>query len=237
MSVMFLCEQFVRDFWVKDYNCIVSERFCKLVESQLRAIIFNTCGLKPSSQIGVWYEKSRNSKVFYEVGTNSKLNLDFSISGWLFPFSLCWRSKTGPIITPDMEDFDEADLEFWAEGLEPEKYWAKIRELNADLPLRAKDYPFALEFSGFAVCMDITISLSDESRAAAIVQALYTLLEKHEAASEKKGGALGFVHNFGATIDGNQILFRLDSGSAGFPVFKKLLKTLAKFPEVEKVAW
>lgn len=239
MNEFFVCQAEVIKSYSEFYKwkVVLSLKFCHLVNKQLSYIIKSETGLVSSSSIGIAGAKSDNKNEFYEKGIVSKLNLILGVMAWGYDFSLCWRSKTGPIVTPEMEDFDEADLEFWAEGLEPEKYWAKIRELNADLPLRAKDYPFALEFTGFAVCMDITISLSDESRAAAIVQALYTLLEKHEAASEKKDGALGFVHNFGATIDGKQILFRLDSGSAGFPVFKKLLKTLAKFPEVEKVAW
>ena len=77
--------------------------------------------------------KQRNNLPIYQPGLVSKLNLVL----WIMPeyndnIRFCWKSKTGKIITPTDEHFDEEDLECWLEGLKPNEYWAEVApEKNA----------------------------------------------------------------------------------------------------------
>lgn len=61
-------------------------------------------------------------------------------------------------------------------------------------------------------------------------------LKKHNDVSEAKGRVNGVVHHCeGAVVEG-MVRFRIDVGSAGVVFIRKLLKTLAKYPEVKEVA-
>ena len=60
-------------------------------------------------------------------------------------------------------------------------------------------------------------------------------IEKYNDKSQKQGNKFGVAHNSSANIEGKKIEFWIDIGSAGAVLIKNLLKSLAKFPEVEEV--
>jgi hypothetical protein len=98
-----------------------------------------------------------------------------------------------------------------------------------------KNLPYELNVFGIAMHMGLIINLTDTTNAAEIIKQLAEEVEKHNKKSEIKERAYGVVHNCFGELKGNEVLFRIDVGSAGVVFVKKLLRLLAKFPEVREV--
>ena len=231
----FYCTPEIRIIWNK-HNVYFSEKFCNYFSDKIKEIFEREAGIKPSYKIGLSITKPFNVDKMYEVGEVSRINTALTIlPEYDGNISFCWKSRSGKIIKTTDEDFDETDLECWIEGLKPKEYWDYIGGEKDDHPFKIKNLPFELKVYEFGVHMGISILTTDNKTHQAIKNKLADVIEEYNNKSEKSNGSLGFVHNSSATSENNMLLFRIDVGSAGVLIIKKLLKTLGKFEEVKKV--
>jgi hypothetical protein len=229
------CNEDFRKIWNR-YGVYFSESFCNFFADQIQEIIYRQAGLKPSFKVGLSLEKQQNDQSMYEPGVISKINTVISIlPDFTDNISFCWQSKSGKIIKPTDENFDEEDLVCWIEGLKPEVYFQQLNSVSTDHPLKLKNLPYTLIVKGFGMHMGLEITLTDISLGEMIIHQLSEVAQKHNDVSEAKGRVNGVVHHCeGAVVEG-MVRFRIDVGSAGVVFIRKLLKTLAKYPEVKEV--
>jgi hypothetical protein len=229
------CTDSFRVMWNK-YGVYFSEKFCHYFSQKIQEILYQEAGLKPSYKVGLSVFRPHHDLPMYEPGPVSKINTAISILPMFNDsISFCWRSKSGKIVHSYDEDFDEDDLECWIEGLKPALYLEALTTVNIDHPLKLKDLPYELTVYGIGMHMGLTIELEDPGKAAEIIEQLGDEVERHNQKSEAKGRANGVVHNCSGHIENNTVIFRIDVGSAGVVFIKKLLRLLAKYPEVKKV--
>jgi len=234
------CEPWYRSCF-EELGLTLSESFCAYNVRMVSNIVQTEASLKPSSRVSLslmryTHEWDWPGRSMYEPGEVSRINTALSILPGLHdPISFCWRSKSGKLVKPTDESFDEADLECWIEGLKPKLYWDYLNQVHNDYPFKVKNLPFPVVVTSFDTHCVLQIALRNPAVSEDIVLALSNTIEKHNLASEKKDRANGVVHNSWAEMDENLLCFHIDLGSAG-PVFiKKLLRTLAKFEAVKKV--
>jgi hypothetical protein len=229
------CTESFRVMWNR-YGVFFSEKFCNYFSDNVQDICFREAGLKPSYKVGLSAGRPHHDLPMYEPGPVSKINTAISILPMFNDsISFCWRSKSGKIVHSYDEDFDETDLECWIEGLKPALYLEALTTVSTDHPLKLKNLPYELSVLGFGTHMGLTIELADAGKAAGLIKQLGNEVQKHNQNSEAKNRASGVVHNYSAEIKENDILFRIDVGSAGVVFIKKLLRLLAKYPDVKKV--
>lgn len=116
-----------------------SKKFCLFYSENFENIFITLTGIKPSSKVSITRPNRDNSPQLYEKGIVSKINPVL----WIMPdyyddISFCWKSKTGKIVQPWDEEFDENDLECWMEGLKPTEYWKQIATEKSNIPLLPK---------------------------------------------------------------------------------------------------
>ena len=225
----------MKGIWNK-YGVFFSSQFCNYFNSNLESIFFNATGIKPSFKVTIGGFKQHNEIPMYQQGLVSRINIVL----WIHPefmddISFCWQSKSGKQIQPSDENFDESDLECWVEGLKPALYWKEVATEKKNHPFQVKNLPYLLKVYGFGTHMGLAIKVSNISNASAIILKLSDEIEKYNDKSQEQGNKFGVVHNSSASIEDNKIDFRIDVGSAGPVIIKNLLKTLAKFPEVQDV--
>jgi hypothetical protein len=231
---------YCHDEWLRNgfsrYGLFFSEAFCHFFSEKMEQLFFTSTGLKPSSKVTLAGYKQPNDLPIYQSGLVSKLNLVL----WIMPeyndnISFCWQSKSGKIIKPTDENFDESDLTCWIEGLNPDVYFQQLNSVSTDHPLKLNNLPYTLIVKGFGMHMGLEITLTDISLGEMIIHQLSEVAQKHNDVSEAKGRVNGVVHHCeGAVVEG-MVRFRIDVGSAGVVFIRKLLKTLAKYPEVKEV--
>jgi hypothetical protein len=231
----FYCTEELKKIWNK-YDVYFSEQFCNYFSRSIKEILYREAALKPSHKVSLSLFKQHNDKPMYEIGLVSRINTAVSIlPEFIGNISFCWKSKSGLIVHTYDEEFEETDLECWIEGLQPKLYWEQLTTVKIDHPLKLKNLPYELNVFGIAMHMGLIINLTDTTNAAEIIKQLAEEVEKHNKKSEIKERAYGVVHNCFGELKGNEVLFRIDVGSAGVVFVKKLLRLLAKFPEVREV--
>jgi hypothetical protein len=232
----FICSDDLITCWNK-HGVYFSKKFCNFFSNKSEEIFLREAGLKPSFKVGysvIGY--SLEQIKMYEPGLISRINTFLVIlPEFEDKISFCWKSKTGKIIHTYDEDFDEDDLECWIEGIKPQLYREMAYGKINDHPFQIKNLPYQLKVRGFGTHMGLTIQLLEKSRSEIIISTLGDVVEKHNQASETKNRANGIVHNCYGEVNGNEIIFRIDVGSAGVLFIKKLLRALAKFSEVKEV--
>jgi hypothetical protein len=234
-SRFFHCSEEMRGIWNK-YDVYFSKKFCNYFADSVKEIFYREAGLKSSFKVGLSLFRENDNLPMYEPGPVSRINTAISIlPEFIDPIVFCWKSKTGLIVHTYDEDFDETDLECWIEGIKPALYLQQLTTVNVDHPLKLKNLPYELAVYGIGMHMGLTTELTDVGNAAEIIKQLGDEVEKHNQKSEAKGRANGVVHNCSGEVSGNEIIFRIDVGSAGVVFIKKLLRLLAKHPEVKKV--
>jgi hypothetical protein len=232
----FYCHDSMRTLPDEVADVYLSLKFCNWISTHFTELMQKEAGLTPSSKVNLAWGNYLHKVPMYEAGTISKLNVELIILPMWFrdAISFCWRSKSGKIVHTYDEDFDEADLECWMEGLKPQLYLEQVSKVSTDHPMKVKDLPYEFVVYGFGTHMQLAITLSNED-SSPVAEALSAEIEKHNEKSEAKGRAMGVIHNHYFEKEGNQLVLRIDIGSAGVAFIKKLLNKLATFPQVKKV--
>ncbi len=231
----FYCTDVMRAIWNK-YGVFFSPQFCNYFNTNLKSLFFNATGIKASSKVTIGGFKQHNEIPMYQPGQVSRINIVL----WIMPeymdnLSFCWQSKSGKIINPSDEGFDESNLECWIEGIKPSLYWKEVATEKKNHPFQIKNLSYPLKVYGFGTHMWLYIKLLDEKNASRIIQDLAEEIEKYNDKSQQQGNKFGVAHNSSASVEGKKIKFWIDVGSAGVVLIKNLLKSLTKFPEVEDV--
>lgn len=237
MSAKFYyCEnEYLRDFW-KRWDVFFSPAFCRFFSENFEDAFFKATAIKPSQKVSLSGGKQQNDLPMYEPGSISKLNLLL----WILPeyednISFCWKSKTGKIVKTTDEDFDENDLEYWIEGLKPAEYWKQIATEKKSHPFEIKNLPFKLTVFEWGTDMGLTIKLTGDANHISLQNAISTAIELYNKKSEENFRKDGLVHNYHFETDAEVFLLRIDTGSAGINIIKKILKELAKLNGVNEV--
>ena len=190
--------------------------------------------LKPSSKVTLAGYKQRNELPIYQPGLVSKLNLVI----WIMPefndnVSFCWKSKTGKIIKPTDEDFDEEDLECWIEGLKPDEYWKQVATEKKSHPFQIANLPFELKVFGFGV--DTVLRIYFTGNKEEIEQVISETIEAYNEKSEALNRKNGVVHNCRIFYEEPILTASVDTGSAGTRIIKQILKSFKKLKGIKKV--
>jgi len=213
---------------------IFSKNFCNFFAETFTKIFVNTTGLKPSSKVTLAGYKQRNELPIYQPGLVSKLNLVI----WIMPefndnVSFCWKSKTGKIIKPTDEDFDEEDLECWIEGLKPDEYWKQVATEKKSHPFQIANLPFELKVFGFGV--DTVLRIYFTGNKEEIEQVISETIEAYNEKSEALNRKNGVVHNCRIFYEEPILTASVDTGSAGTRIIKQILKSFKKLKGIKKV--
>ena len=231
----FICELGLKEMW-NEYGVFFSEKFCHFFSDSVADIIMSETGLSASSKLSLSSFRQNNDLPTYEKGIISVIRTRISILPEFHDnINFFWKSKTGRIVETTDKDFDENDLECWIEGLKPALYWKQVSKEKEDYPFKVKDLPFPVKVLGFGTHMGIEVKVPDALSNAEIINAVNSLVEKHNHVSELKERQAGVVHNLSARVENGSICFRIDNGSAGIMFVKKILKLLAMFSTVTEV--
>ncbi|MFC4263887.1 hypothetical protein ACFOWM_13415 [Ferruginibacter yonginensis] len=230
------CNDEFRKIWNK-YDVYFSEQFCNYFSDNVERIFLLQANIKPSNKIGLSVFKPYEIEKMYEIGEVSKIHTAISIlPEYIGNITFCWKSKSGRIIKTTDEDFDEADLECWIEGLNASEYWAYIGGEKNSHPFTKMKLPYVLKVYNLYIQMCIKICCNTTNYHERITNALSTAIEKFNLKSDALNGEIGYPHNANASINGTTVNYNIDLGSAGLPLLKKLLKVLAKFDDVTEVS-
>jgi hypothetical protein len=227
----------VRYFW-KEHGVIFSESFINFLNRHFEGIFFTQTGIRPSFKVTIAGFKQRNDTPLYQKGETSKLNMVL----WIMPsayfnLSFCWRSKSGIIVGTDCEQINEADMETWIEGLQPEAYWKEISQKVDDHPFKKIKLPFVLTVYGFSTHMSISIQFNEMPDVLKLEKETGAFILTYNDTSEAADRKFGIIHNFSFDNDGepNQFKIKIDTGSAGIYFLKKFLAWLKKTKHVKEV--
>lgn len=216
------------------YGLLFSQQFCEFFSKNFTKEFYNVTGLRPSTKVTLAGYKQHNDLPIYQPGLVSKLNLVL----WIMPeyndnISFCWKSKSGEIINPTKENFNEDDLECWIEGLKPLEYWGQVGTVKKSHPFEMKNIPFNVKVFDFGVEMILRIyAKNDYNR---IKEVVSNTIEKFNDISEANNRKKGVVHNHRFVHENDYLLLQIDTGSAGIEIIKKILKQMAKMNTIEKV--
>ena len=147
--------------------------------------------------------------------------------------SFCWKSKTGKIIKPTDEDFDEEDLECWIEGLKPDEYWKQVATEKKSHPFQIANLPFELKVFGFGV--DTVLRIYFTGNKEEIEQVISETIEAYNEKSEALNRKNGVVHNCRIFYEEPILTASVDTGSAGTRIIKQILKSFKKLKGIKKV--
>ena len=234
-SRFWYCTDSFRLMWNR-WGLFLSEKFCNYFADNVQEILFKEAGLKPSRKVSLSVFPPDNNLPMYEPGPVSRINTAISILPYFTGnISFCWRSKSGVIVHSYDENFDETELECWIEGIDAKSYWEELTKVSINHPLKMKNLPYDFVVDGIGTHLGLYITVQDRSKAQEIINQLAEEVEKHNRKSEANDRADGVVHNCKGEIKDKNIVFRIDVGSAGVIFIKKLLRRLAKYPDVTKV--
>lgn len=232
----FYSSEIFMNIW-KEYGVVFSQKFCAYFADNVDRIMLIECNLKASSKIGLSLFKQNNDKPMYEPGIISKLNIAISIlPEFRDNIRFCWKSKSGKVITIINDEFEINDLECWIEGLKPKLYWEQAYSKKIAHPFLINNLPYELEVYDYGTDMSIFIQLSDIENISSIAEAITNSIENYNKKSSANNRANGVIHNSSYEFIGDTIHYRIDSGSAGIGFIKVILRLLAKFSTVKKVA-
>ncbi len=150
---------------------------------------------------------------------------------------ICWKSKTGRIYETFDEDIDCNDIEFWFEDLDV----AKVHELlypKQTIPLALRNLNYKLELINLNTNLEVVAFLKSEfsDQIVDIANKTCDFVNKYNKASERSSNEeRGFVHYIKYEMEDSRIKFVIDSGSAGLPFLKQLLRTFSRWNVFEKV--
>lgn len=207
---------------------IFSQSFCEYFANNFEEIFVKETGIKPSTKVQLGGFKQRNATPMYQPGLVSKLNVVL----WIMPYyyddiSFCWKSKTGKIIKITDETFDANDLECWIENLKPAEYWKQVATEKKSHPFQIANLPYKLKVYEFGVDMELRIYVNNTHSIETIKNVISTTIETYNDVSEAKNRENGVVHNHHFEEDKPYLCLRIDTGSAGINIIKKILKALA----------
>ncbi len=176
----------------------------------------------------------------YEHGKtkyNSFLKCYFSINAAFATISICWKSKSGRVYEIFDEEIDCNDIEFWIEDLDVTKVYELLNP-KLKLPFGLKNLSFNIEVINLNLGMNIDAWLKPEFglQAKEIASKTCDFVNKYNKVSENSSkDERGFVHYISYDIEGLHVKFYLDTGSAGMPFLKQLLRTFSRWNVFEKV--
>ncbi len=224
-----------RNFFQQE-GVFFSLKFCEYFSNYFENIFYKKTGLKPSSKVTIAGYKQPNNSPFYQSDSVSKLNLIL----WIMPeyndnISFCWKSKTGKIIKPTDENFDEADLECWIEGLKPTEYWKEVATEKKDHPFKIGKIPYKLKMFGFGTDTVLRIYPNDKIEFDLFKAKISETINEYNEASEKNNRDKGVVHNVKFEKENELLNVFIDTGSAGIEIIKKILKALTKFKSINRI--
>lgn len=229
------CNELGKSTWNR-YGVYFSDKFCNFFATNIEKIMFIECNLRASNKVGLSLFEQENNKPMYEIGQTSRLNIAISILPYYTDdIIFCWKTKDGSLVSTIDEDFDEDNVICWIEGLKPKEYWEKAFGKKTNHPFVLKDLPFDLEVIEYGTQMLIQIILSELLNSKKIADSIVNLIENYNEKSLVIDRKNGVIHNSSYEIEGFQINYRIDLGSAGINFLKKVLRLLSKFPEVKKV--
>ena len=172
----------------------------------------------------------------YLINKVSKLNIAISIlPDFIDNIVFCWEAKDGTIVKTSDEQFDEENLVCWIEGLKPKLYWDKAYTKKIDHPFLIPNLPYDLDVLDYGTLMSFTIETNEISNATTIINSVTNLIDSHNDISLSKERKNGIIHNYYHEITNTSIIFRIDLGSAGIIIIKKILKQLSKYSNIKKV--
>jgi hypothetical protein len=231
------------DYWLKihvRYGLELSKKFCCFYSNNLQELLLKDAGIKPSFKIGLATSFFDGTNAYAESGEVSRIYTAVTIQPMFWShFQFCWRSKSGAIVKTTDEDFDETDLECWLENLKPLEIWQELSKEELNYPFKVKNLPYSVKVLGYNVHMGLAIKVKNPENAQSIVNALYKLVDEHNEKSNFNNRKYGVVHDRHADVleDEKLINLRIDLGSAGAAILKKIQKELAKFPDVEELVF
>lgn len=213
---------------------IFSQQFCEYFSKNFEALFVKATGMKPSSKVTIAGYKQPNDLPFFQPGSVSKLNLVL----WIMPeyndnISFCWKSKAGLIIKPTDENFNEENLECWIEGLKPQEYWNEVATEKNEHPFQIARLPYSLKVFAFGVETELRIYFLDDIND--IERLVVNTIQDFNDLSEQNDRKNGVVHNFSFSKENEFLRIRIDTGSAGIEIIKKILKSLTKVDEIKSI--
>lgn len=207
------------------YGAFFSQQFCEFFAEKFEYCFTKETGIKPSAKVTIAGYKQANDLPFYQSAVVSKFNLVL----WLMPeyndnISFCWRSKSGKIIKPTDENFDEADLECWIEGLKPAEYWKQVATEKKNHPFQISNLPFSLKVFGFGVDTELRIITVNQALVYKMGEIIGKIINNYNDKSEAINRRNGVVHNFNIETEPGLATARIDTGSAGIAIIKQILR-------------
>lgn len=175
-----------------------------------------------------------DSQFFYHKGAVSKLASCLYVNhNWNY-ITIAWRSKSDRIYELDDTDIDCEDIEFWFEGMDPLLYHKQLYP-KVELPFQLKNLTYGLKVERLNMDMTVAVTLKKDTDAKETENKVFDFINQYNKKSEAKNREDGVIHNAHSKIEGNQIIFDIDTGFTGVVFLKKLLKYLSKLNAFDKV--
>ena len=216
------------------YGLFFSQQFCEFFSKNFIREFYNGTGLRPSTKVTLAGYKQHNDTPIYQPGSVSKLNLVL----WIMPeyndnISFCWKSKSGRIITPTEENFNEDDVKCWIDGLKPLEYWKQVATQKKSHPFEIQNLSYDLKVFDFGV--EMILRIYAKNNYSIIKEVISNTIEKFNILSEADSRKNGVVHTHRFVQKTDHFVLQIDTGSAGIEIIKKILKEISKINTINRV--
>lgn len=219
----------------KKHNIPISLEFINCADRQLSPFFEKTTGLKFNKHIGL--SIGEENHFLYTSGIISKLSMVLYINhNWNYDIYMTWKSKSGHIYKPGDADIDCNDIEFGLEGLDPVLYHKQMYP-KAELPFKLKNLSYKLVINRLNMDCTMEMILKKEiiTNAEGLIKKVDDFINRFNEESVKKNREEGVIHNWNHRIEGDKLIYNIDTGFAGLALTKKLLPFLSMLNSFEIV--
>ena len=202
----------------------ISIEFIRCADAQLTPMFETVVGFRINKEVSINLTMENEFK--YTKDKISRLAIVFYVNhNWNRNVSMLWKSKSGRIYDMADTDIDCNDIEFWIEGIDPLLYNKQMFP-KAALPFKLKNLSFELVIT--RLNLDMTIVMEFKLGITADKETIAHQVDLFIDDYNTHAGKNGVVHNWKRRIEGQQVVYELDMGSAGPLFLKKLLQYLSK---------
>ena len=213
----------------------ISMQFLECADKQLSPFFEKSVGLKINKHISLTIADDRRYE--YKHDMVSRLAMVLYINhNWNYDIYMVWKSKSGRIYKPGDTDIDCNDVEFSLEGLDPVLYHKQMYP-KAELPFKLKNLSYKLVITRLNMdcTMEMTLKKEIITNAEGLIKKVDDFINRFNEESVKKNREEGVVHNWKHNIEGDKLIYNIDTGFAGPALMKKLLPFLSTLNSFEIV--
>lgn len=231
---LFTFPEDIKNAFLHYHKITMSLSFIKCANAQLSPQFEARTGIKLNRNVGI-ITLTHGTEFLYEKKAVSRLSVDLVVNAHGNTIFILWKSKSGRIYDTADEDIPCDDIVFSFDESFDALLYHKQMYPKVQLPFKLSNLPFEVKIERLNIDCVITMTLKDDytDKAEEAEQKIDKCIDDFNTKAEKKEEDC--VHNWKTFIEGNTIVYEMDTGFAGPEILKTLFKLFAKMDIFSKV--